>query len=284
MEGRHREARRKTSRGAKPEKASQPKPAEWTPIKSPPGDDRTFLVPQRVNRILSLAGVSSRRKADALISEGRVTVNGRVVSGPGAKALWGVDRIKVDGQEIPGPSPRIYLMLNKPFGYLCSFSDPEGRPVVTDLLENVPQRVYSVGRLDFDTLGLLLLTDDGDWAHRLAHPRFRVPKTYKVTVNGSIPEAILERLRKGVYLDDGFSGTAKVARLGEEKGKSLVRITVTSGRRRLIRRMFEAVGFRVVHLIRTGYGVLELGDLKIGEYRHLETHEVDAMKKMVGLK
>ncbi len=218
-----------------------------------------------------------------MINRGRVTVNGRIVREPGSRATWGTDSIMVDGAEIPLPSPRTYLMLNKPFGYLCTLNDPGGRPVVSDLLKDVSPRVYPVGRLDFDSLGLLLMTDDGEWAHRLAHPRYRVPKTYKLTVNGTIPENVLKLLRKGVDLEDGHSGPAKVAFLKQEGGKSLLRMTITSGRKRIVRRMLESVGYPIVHLIRTGFGLLELGDLKIKEYRHLETHEVEAMKKMVGL-
>jgi 23S rRNA pseudouridine2605 synthase len=210
-------------------------------------------------------------------------VNGRVVSEPGSRAVWGVDRISVDGLEIPRPSPRVYLMLNKPFGYMCSLNDPEGRPIVSDLLKGVPERLYPVGRLDFDSLGLLLLTNDGEWAHRLSHPRYRVPKTYKVTVGGGVTPTILDVLSKGVELEDGFSGPVKITLIKEEAGKTLLRITITSGRKRIVRRMFEAVGYNVIHLLRTGFGLLELGDLKIGAYRYLETVEVEAMKKTVGL-
>lgn len=238
---------------------------------------------QRINRILSLAGVTSRRKADDLIRAGRVIHNGRVVKELGTRAIWGEDRIKVDGREIPRPSERLYLMLNKPFGYMSSHQDSSGRPLVSDLLKNVPQRVYSVGRLDFDTLGLLLFTNDGEFAHRLTHPRYRVPRTYKATVQGSISDYALKTLSKGMELEDGFSGTAKVALLKNVGGKSLIRITVTHGRNRLVRRMIEAVGYNVVHLIRIGFGMLELGDLKIGQYRFLETSEVTVMKKMVRL-
>jgi 23S rRNA pseudouridine2605 synthase len=194
-----------------------------------------------------------------------------------------VDSIKVDGEEIPGPFHRIYLMLNKPFGYVCSLSDPLGRPIVSDLLKGVSQRVYPVGRLDFDTLGLLLLTNDGEWAHRLTHPRFHVPKTYKLTLEGRISGEAMNALKKGVRLEDGFSGPCKVTLLQQNDRQSVIRITITSGRRRLVRRMIEAVGYRVVHLIRTGFGILDLGDLKNGAYRYLESEEVEGMKKMVGL-
>ena len=136
-------------------------------------------------------------------------MNGRVIREPGTQAVWGKDSVKVNGHEIPGPSERVYLMLNKPAGYVSSLKDPEGRPVVTDLLTGIKERVYLVGRLDFGTLGLLLLTNDGEWAHRLSHPRFHVPKTYKVTLEGTVSEEALEILRRGVDLEDGFSGPAK---------------------------------------------------------------------------
>jgi len=245
--------------------------------------DRTAHLNQRINRILSASGITSRRKADELIKAGRVSVNGQVVKEPGAQAVWGVDRIVVDGRPVPDPAERVYLMLNKPFGYVSSLSDPSGRPVVSELVKDVGRRVYPVGRLDFDTLGLLLFTDDGEWAHRLTHPRFHVPKTYKVTVSGPISDTAMEDLRNGVSLEDGFSGTAKITLLHRDGKSSLLRMTITSGRRRLLRRMVEASGYTVTHLIRIGFGTLDLGNLKVGRYRHLEPSEVEATKKMVGL-
>jgi 23S rRNA pseudouridine2605 synthase len=238
---------------------------------------------QRINRILSASGVTSRRKADDMIKAGRVTVNERVVKEAGAQAVWGVDRILVDGRAVPDPVERLYLMLNKPFGYVSSLSDPDGRPVVVELLQDLGRRVYPVGRLDFDTLGLLLFTDDGEWAFRLAHPRFRVPKTYKITVAGPISDGALERLEKGVHLEDGFSGPSKITLLRRDAKASDLRITITTGRKRLLRRMIEASGYTVAHLIRIGFGSVELGNLKVGRYRHLEPSEVEDMKKMVGL-
>lgn len=241
-------------------------------------------IPQRINKILSMAGVVSRRKADDLIRAGRVSVNGRNITKFGSKALWGVDRIRVDGEEIPEPAEKIYLMLNKPFGYICALEDPQGRPVVTSLLKDEKKRVYPVGRLDFDSLGLLLLTDDGEWAHRLMHPRYRIPRTYKVTLRGDVSEEALEILRKGVELEDGFSGPAKTTLVRRDNRSSVLRMTIAIGKNRIVRRMIEAVGYEVVHLLRTGFGSLELGNLKIGQYRPLETHELETMKKMVGLR
>ncbi len=238
---------------------------------------------ERINKILSLAGVASRRKADELIKAGRIRINGLVIREPGTRALWGIDSIKVDGQEISEPSERIYLMLNKPFGYICALSDPAGRPIVSDLLKDVKERVYPVGRLDFDTLGLLLLTNDGEWAHRLTHPRYHVPRTYKLTLQGRISDETLDRLRKGIRLEDGPTGPSKATPIQRDGQKSIIRMTVTMGRSRMVRRMLEAVGYKVIHLVRTGFGCLELGKLKIGDYRHLESHEIQAMKRMVGM-
>jgi len=239
--------------------------------------------PRRLNQILSLAGVTSRRKADVWIREGRVSINGRTVRQPGTRAVWGLDRIAVDGRPLAPPTRRIYVMLNKPFGYICALEDPKGRPVVTQLLEGLPQRVYPVGRLDFDTLGLLLLTNDGLWAARLMHPRYRIPRTYKVTAAGSLSEEAVRMLRQGVMLGDGRVAVGRVRVLQREGARTLLRITITQGRNRQVRRMLEAAGHPVIHLMRTGFGPLTLGTLKVGEYRFLEPGEVKAISRLVGL-
>ena len=217
--------------------------------------------------------MASRRRADELIATGRITVNDQRITAPGTLAVWGKDRILLDGAEIPGPSRRIYLMLNKPFGYISALSDPQGRPVVTDLVQEVGERVYPVGRLDFDTLGLLLLTNDGEWAHRMMHPRHHIPRTYKVSVEGAIEDSALERLRKGLLLEDGFSGKTRVTLLKREPDRSLLRITIHMGRSRIVRRMMDEAGYRVVQLIRIAFGPLVLGDLKVGSYRYLSNPE-----------
>ena len=227
--------------------------------------------------------MTSRRNADQLIKSGKITVNGKVVKELGAAAVWGLDIILVDGQEIPAPSERLYLILNKPFGYICSLNDPEGRPLITDLLKDIPHRVYPVGRLDFDTLGLLLITNDGEWAHRLTHPRYHVPRTYKVTVEGRITDQAITRLRKGFLLKDGPSGPSKTGLITRSERQSIIRMTIKQGKTRQVTRMIEAAGFRVVHLIRTSFGNIELGDLKVGEYRHLDRGEVATSKKLVGM-
>lgn len=239
---------------------------------------------KRINWILSAAGLTSRRKADTLILQGRVTVNGRVVRELGTRAIWGEDRIQVDGRDVPSPPEKIYLMLNKPFGYIASLEDPEGRPVVIDLIRDIKARVYPVGRLDFDSLGLLLMTNDGEWAYRLTHPRYRMPRTYKITVRGGVSHEAVNALENGVMLEDGPSGPARVSLITGQPQKTLLRMTITQGRSRQIRRMLEAVGYDVIHLIRIGYGNLELGNLKVGKYRYLEPDEVDGLKRSVGLK
>jgi 23S rRNA pseudouridine2605 synthase len=243
-----------------------------------------MMMEQRINRILSLSGVTSRRKADELIKNGRVTINGKKIFELGTKAIWGKDSIKLDGKEIIGPSDRVYVMLNKPFGYITSMSDPGERAIVTDLIKDIPERLYPVGRLDFDSIGLLLLTNDGDFAYRLTHPRYHVARTYKVTIEGSISEESLNRLKNGIQLEDGFSGTTKTALISKTGNRSVIRLAVTQGRNRMVRRMVEAVGCRVIQLMRTGFGELELGNLKIGNYRILTSEEVNTIKHTVGLK
>lgn len=227
--------------------------------------------------------MTSRRNADQLIKSGKITVNGKVVKELGTAAVWGLDTIRVDGQEIPAPPERLYLIINKPFGYICSLKDPEGRPLITDLLKDIPHRIYPVGRLDFDTLGLLLLTNDGEWAHCLTHPRYHVPRTYKVTVEGRITDQAITRLRKGFLLKDGPSGPSKTGLIMRSERQSIIRMTIKQGKTRQVRRMIEAAGFRVVHLVRTSFGNIELGDLKVGKYRHLAMEEVMVSKKLVGI-
>ena len=196
--------------------------------------------------------------------------------------MWGEDRILLDDVEIPGPTPRVYLMLNKPFGYISALSDPQGRPVVTDLVRDVGERVYPVGRLDFDTLGLLLLTNDGAWAQRMMHPRHHVPRTYKVTLDGSVEDSDLERLRAGITLEDGFSGPARVTLLKRSPERSILRVTIHMGRSRIVRRMMDAVGHQAVQLIRIAFGPLVLGDLKVGSSRHLSDSEVRNAMRAIG--
>lgn len=229
---------------------------------------------ERLQKILSRAGVASRREAEAIIVAGRVAVNGTVVTELGTKADPGKDRITLDGKPLRVKAERTYLLLYKPVGYVTTLKDPEGRPVVTDLLKGVGERVYPVGRLDYNTEGLLLLTNDGDWANRLMHPRHEVEKEYVVKVRGRVSPEQVKRLASGVELDDGGTAPAKVKIVQESDRNSRLSIVIHEGRYRQVRRMCEAVNLMVVSLKRTRYGFLDLGELKPGEFRRLTPQEV----------
>ncbi len=234
---------------------------------------------ERLQKIISAAGVTSRRAAETLILEGRVRVNGKVVTELGSKADASRDHIKVDGKLINPKQPPTYLMLNKPTGFVTTMSDPEGRPTVQDLLKGVKTRVYPVGRLDYNTEGLLLLTNDGDFAHLITHPRHEFPKTYLAKIKGVLDDRMVEQLEQGMFLADGKTAPARVRKIRKEEANSWVEITIYEGRTRQVRRMFDHVGRSVIRLKRNRIGGLPLGDLPEGEYRHLTPDEVRALKE-----
>ncbi|MDI6711748.1 MAG: pseudouridine synthase [Anaerosomatales bacterium] len=238
--------------------------------------------PERLQKYLARAGVASRRAAEEMIAAGRVSVNGAVVTAMGVKVMPGVDRVEVDGRAVEPPSDHVYLMLNKPAGYVTTLKDPLGRPIVADLLPDVGRRVYPVGRLDADTTGLLLLTDDGDFSQTLMHPRFHVPKTYRARVEGTPSEQALDKLRRGVVLADGPTRPAEVVLIERQAGSSVVRITIREGRKRQVRRMFKHIGHPVIELHRERIGPVELGDLAQGAVRPLSTEEVAALMEAAG--
>ncbi|MCL4536165.1 MAG: rRNA pseudouridine synthase [Nitrospirae bacterium] len=233
---------------------------------------------QRIQKILAQMGIASRRKAEELIEEGRVTVNGKVAA-LGMKADPAKDHIKVDGRLLIRPEPKIYLMFNKPVGVVTSLSDPEGRPTIKDFLKGIKYRVFPVGRLDYDSEGLLLITNDGDFAHSILHPSRKIPKTYVAKMKGIIDEAEMEKLRRGVRLEDGLTAPAKVKRIRKADNNSWVEITIYEGRKRQIRRMLENVGYPVIRLKRIAINGIKLGDLKSGEIRHLTNEEI---KRLMG--
>jgi 23S rRNA pseudouridine2605 synthase len=236
-----------------------------------------------LQKLLSQAGVSSRRKADELIREGRVRLNGKVVTELGTKANPRTDRISVDGRQVHLGQPIVYLILNKPVGVLTTASDPEGRPTVMQLLPRLPARVYSVGRLDFHSSGLLLFTNDGDLAMRLTHPRYGVPKVYRVKVRGVPTSETMERWRTGVRLEEGKTAPAEVRLIRSSDGKAWLEMTLAEGRRREIRRMCEYVGHPVEKLQRVSLGPISLGNLAVGEHRLLRNREVMALRAAAGL-
>jgi len=229
---------------------------------------------ERLQKIISAAGITSRRASEALIQGGRVTVNGAVVTELGSKADPAKDIIAVDGKPLTIASKKLYILLYKPVGYMTTMDDPEGRPLVTDLLKEVGERVYPVGRLDYNTEGLLLLTNDGEWANHLMHPRHEVEKEYHVRVRGKVHRSQLDQLAGGVAIDERKTAAATVRTIKEGDQNDWISIAIHEGRNRQVRRMCEAVSLSVVRLRRVRYGTLSIGDLKPGEYRLLTDAEV----------
>lgn len=238
----------------------------------------------RLQKILSQAGLASRRAAEELIVQGRVTVNGTTVRELGSKADPAADDIRVDGRRVKAPERHRYILLNKPRGVVTTRSDPQRRRTVIDLLRGVREYVYPVGRLDYDTEGLLLLTNDGDLAAALTHPRHGVERTYEARVAGVPDEEAIERLRDGIPLDGKRTQRAEVELLTKPRRDAthaVVRITIREGRNRQVRRMCEAVGHPVERLMRTRIGSIKDRALKPGMWRDLTPAEVTALKKSV---
>ncbi|MBP1988934.1 pseudouridine synthase [Paenibacillus eucommiae] len=235
---------------------------------------------ERLQKVLAEAGIASRRKSEEIITAGRVQVNGEVVTTLGVKVDPELDEIEVDGRLI-NQQKKIYVLLNKPKGVITSSADPEGRRLVTDFLPGIKERIYPVGRLDYDTEGLLLLTNDGEFAHLLTHPKHHVPKTYQATVKGVPHGTILDKLRNGIELEDGMTSPAEVeyADVNPDKKESIVQITIYEGRNRQVRRMFEAVSFPVIRLRRIQFGPIFLTGVPRGKYRHLTVNEVKELKE-----
>ncbi len=224
---------------------------------------------ERLQKILASAGLASRRAAETMITEGRVTVNGKVVTELGTKADPDSDKITLDGKPVSVSKKRVYLVLNKPAGYVTTLSDPSGRPVVTELIKDIKERVFPVGRLDFNTEGLLLLTNDGEWANKLAHPSHEVEKEYLVKIRGDLSGDKIALLSEGIKLDDGMTAPAKVGIIRVLEKNVWFTIVIHEGRFRQVRRMCEALGLPLVKLKRIRYGNILLDDLKPGEYRVL---------------
>ncbi len=238
----------------------------------------------RLNKFLSLAGVASRREADRLIAQGRVRVNDRIVDELGHKIDDSSDTVYVDGKKVRARGKPVYLLLNKPAGYLVTLKDPFKRRTIRDLLPEDAARVFPVGRLDLDSEGLLLLTNDGELAFRLSHPRFRIKKVYVVKVRGEPAAEALSRLERGVYIEGKKTAPARETMLAHSPKSSLLRIEVHEGKKREVRNMCRAVGHGVLELRRTGFAGLGLGKLKPGQWRPLEPGELRRLRELAGLK
>ena len=238
---------------------------------------------ERLQKILSKAGITSRRKAEGLILQGRVSVNGKIVRELGTKAVLGRDEIRVDGETLKPESEGVVLVLFKPRRCVTTLHDPQGRPTVADFVNKFPMRLYPVGRLDYDAEGLLLLTNDGELAHRLQHPRYKVPKTYLVKVRGHPPAEALAILQQGVNLEDGITAPAELIVIEDDQKATWLSLTLREGRKHQVKRMCAAVGHPVFRLRRTKVGPIELDDLRPGEIRRLKSRAVRSLRKNVGL-
>ena len=234
---------------------------------------------ERLQLVLARAGVASRRQAEELIREGRVMVNGKVVLKPGTQVVWGQDAIRLDNRLIHRLEPRVTVVLNKPKRVLTTSHDPRGRPTTAELVKGIKARIFPVGRLDYHTEGLLILTNDGELAQRLQHPRHGIPKTYQIKVKGLPAARALQGLRSGIMLDDRRTAPAKVKKIGTTGKNAWLEITIKEGRNRQIRRMCLAVGHPVLKLKRIRYGPIRLGNLRPGTYRDLTLSEMERLRK-----
>jgi 23S rRNA pseudouridine2605 synthase len=240
----------------------------------------------RLQKVLSQAGIASRRNAEKMIRDGRVEIDGQVVTELGSRVDPDVSVIRVDGARVVLDDSLVYLALNKPLGMHSTMSDDRGRPCIGDLVEHRVRgnkKLFHVGRLDADTEGLILLTNDGELAHRLMHPSYEIPKTYLATVNGTVPRGLGKKLRAGITLVDGLAAVDDFAVVDAIPGKTLIRLTLHEGRKRIVRRMLAEVGFPVQELVRTDLGAVTLGEQRPGSIRALRRNEIGDLYKAVGL-
>ena len=234
----------------------------------------------RLQKYIAMSGIASRRAAEGMIDEGRVKVNGKKVTEQGTKVETGRDTVTVDNKPVEIKDKKYYIMLNKPAGYVSTAKDQFDRPTVVDIVkEEVGTRIFPVGRLDYETEGLLLMTNDGDFTYKITHPKFQKDKTYIAVINGGIAIPDLNRLRKGVKVEDYTTSPAQVEIMDAAGGKTAIKITIHEGRNRQVRKMFEALGYTVIALKRIKIGELELGNLPVGRWRHLTSHEINCLLK-----
>jgi 23S rRNA pseudouridine2605 synthase len=233
----------------------------------------------RLQKVLAEAGVASRRACEEIIAQGRVRVNGKIIREMGLKVDPETVKIEVDGEEIRAAQPRTLLAFNKPAGVVSAMSDPQGRPCLGDFFSEWPGRLFHVGRLDYETEGLILLTNDGDLANRLAHPKHEVAKRYLVQVRGVLPNNLTSVLKGGVELEDGLVRLSAVTILARSEKSALLEIELHEGRNRIIRRLFAQLELPVEHLVRIGVGTIDLGELRPGRWRAISDPE---LKKLLG--
>ncbi|MDR2931442.1 MAG: rRNA pseudouridine synthase [Propionibacteriaceae bacterium] len=246
-------------------------------------DTHTADEPVRLQKVIAAAGLASRRGAEEMIVDGRVEVNGRLVTELGTRVDPINDVVRVDGSRIPPARHHIYLALNKPRGVVSTMDDPQSRPTVEEYIPRKAGRLFHVGRLDADTEGLLILTNDGDFAQRLSHPSFEIDKLYLVEVDQPMEPAAVKRLAKGVMLEDGLVKPDKVKVVSRGASKTLVELTLHSGRNRVVRRMMESLGYSVRRLARLRVGPIRLGNLPSGQTRELTVKEIGALYDSAGL-
>ena len=233
-----------------------------------------MIDPIRLQKYLAQCGVASRRKAEEFIKQGRVRVDGVIVTAMGTRIVPGKQIISLDGKEVKDTTKPIYILLNKPKGYVTTLSDPQGRPIVTSLIKDIQARLFPVGRLDLDTEGALLLTNDGELAQRIQHPKFEVNKSYEARVSGVPPQKKIVQLERGILLDGKMTSPARIRVKKKTKSSCLITITIHEGRKRQVRKMFQAIGHPVFHLKRMSYGQLQLGKLPIGSYKKLNRSDI----------
>ena len=239
---------------------------------------------ERLQKILSHAGIASRRAAEEMILAGRVSVDGKIITELGIKFDITASKICVDNEIISYNEKKVYILLNKPKNILSSAKDDRGRQTVVDLIADVNERIYPVGRLDYDTEGLMLLTNDGELMNALLHPKFQINKTYLAKVTGNLTKDKLDKLQNGIQLDDGLTAPAIVRVVGKSNTEAKIEITIHEGRNRQVRRMFSAIGCEVKKLKRIKFANLTIHNLKIGQYRHLTKVELENLYQMTGLR
>ncbi len=234
----------------------------------------------RLQKYIAMSGEASRRSAEKMIEEGRISVNGQKVTEQGMKVEIGADRVLLDGREIKVRNKKYYIMLNKPVGYVSTVKDQFERPTVIDIVKKDlgDVRIFPVGRLDYETEGMLLMTNDGDFTYRVTHPKFHMEKTYIAVIKGGITKGGINKLKSGVVIDNYKTAPAQAEILDAIDGHTTVKITIHEGRNRQVRKMFEAIGCTVTALQRIKIGIVELGNLPLGRWRHLTSHEINYLQ------